>query len=58
MDCEKWRKEINLDEVIPTWDFKERQKMFQYYPQYYHKTDKVKRAMHPFVARPFCKAIF
>jgi len=41
MDCEAWRAEINLDDLVPTWDFVEKEEMFKYYPQYYHKTDKV-----------------
>lgn len=41
MDCEAWRKETKLDEVVPVWDFPEKAAMFKYYPQYYHKTDKV-----------------
>lgn len=42
VECEQWRKETNLDEVLPSWDYPEKEKMFQYYPQYYHKTDKVR----------------
>lgn len=42
VDCENWRKETNLDEILPNWDYPEKEKMFQYYPQYYHKTDKVR----------------
>lgn len=41
VDCENWRKEIKLDEVLPNWDYPEKEDMFKYYPQYYHKTDKV-----------------
>lgn len=41
VDCEKWRKEIKLDEILPNWDYPEKEEMFKYYPQYYHKTDKV-----------------
>lgn len=41
MDCEAWRAETKLDDIVPTWDFPEKAEMFKYYPQYYHKTDKV-----------------
>lgn len=41
VDCEKWRKETKLDEILPTWDYPEKAEIFKYYPQYYHKTDKV-----------------
>ena len=41
MDCEKWRKDFKLDELVRTFDYKEKPKVFEYYPQYYHKTDKV-----------------
>lgn len=42
IDCEAWRKETKLDEILPTWDYPEKAEIFKYYPQYYHKTDKVK----------------
>lgn len=41
VDCEKWRKETKLDETVPTWEYPEKEELFKYYPQYYHKTDKV-----------------
>lgn len=41
IDCEKWRKETNLDELVKTFDYVEKPQVFAYYPQYYHKTDKV-----------------
>ena len=42
MDCEKWRKEFGTDDLPRTFDYKEKPKVFEYYPQYYHKTDKVR----------------
>jgi hypothetical protein len=42
VDAEKWRKETKLDELLPTWDYPEKEQIFQYYPQYYHGTDKVR----------------
>jgi len=41
IDCEKWRKEFGTDELPRTFEYKEKPKVFEYYPQYYHKTDKV-----------------
>ncbi|KAJ9143228.1 Phosphatidylinositol-phosphatidylcholine transfer protein [Coniochaeta hoffmannii] len=46
VDCENWRKETNLDEILPTWDYPEKEQMFKYYPQYYHKTDKDGRPVY------------
>lgn len=41
VDCEAWRKDFNLDELVRSFDYTEKAEVFQYYPQYYHKTDKV-----------------
>lgn len=41
VDCEKWRKEFKLDDLVQDFDYNEKQAVFEYYPQYYHKTDKV-----------------
>ncbi|ORY67209.1 phosphatidylinositol-phosphatidylcholine transfer protein [Pseudomassariella vexata] len=46
VDCEKWRKDTNLDETVPTWDYPEKVELFKYYPQYYHKTDKDGRPVY------------
>lgn len=40
---EKWRKDFNLDDLVRNFDYKEKEQVFEYYPQYYHKTDKVCR---------------
>jgi hypothetical protein len=42
IDCEKWRQETKLDDTVPSWEYPEKEEMFKYYPQYYHKTDKVR----------------
>jgi hypothetical protein len=45
VDCEKWRAsyaEVGVEELVRTFDYKERPEVFKYYPQYYHKTDKVR----------------
>lgn len=41
VDTEKWRKETNLDETVPIWDYPEKPEIAKYYKQFYHKTDKV-----------------
>ena len=41
VECEKWRKEFDLDNLIRNFNYKEKAQVFEYYPQYYHKTDKV-----------------
>ncbi len=41
MDTEKWRKEFGTDDLPRTFEYKEKPQVSQYYPQYYHKTDKV-----------------
>ncbi|KAF3923393.1 Patellin-3 [Orbilia brochopaga] len=45
-NAEKWRKEQNLDEIVKDWDYPEKPKVFEYYPQYYHKTDKDGRPVY------------
>lgn len=42
VDAEKWRKDTKLDELLPTWEYPEKEQIFQYYPQYYHNTDNVR----------------
>jgi len=39
----KWRSEFGggLDELVPTFEYTEKPQVSEYYPQYYHKTDKV-----------------
>jgi hypothetical protein len=33
---------------VPNWDYPEKKEMFKYYPQYYHKTDKVRLPALPY----------
>jgi hypothetical protein len=57
-DSEKWRKEyagVGVEELVRTFDYKERPEVFQYYPQYYHKTDKVSNLFMD-ICRPFTLA--
>lgn len=42
MNNEKWRKDFGTDELVHTFEYTEKPKVFEYYPQYYHKTDKVR----------------
>lgn len=47
VDTEKWRAEyagVGVEELVRTFDYKEKPEVFKYYPQYYHKTDKVRTA--------------
>ncbi|KAI4207979.1 MAG: hypothetical protein LQ346_000316 [Caloplaca aetnensis] len=46
VDCEKWRKEFGVDDLVRNFDYKEKPKVFEYYPQYYHKTDKDGRPVY------------
>ncbi|PSN62697.1 SEC14 cytosolic factor [Corynespora cassiicola Philippines] len=49
VDCEKWRAEyagVGVEELVRTFDYKERAEIFKYYPQYYHKTDKDGRPVY------------
>lgn len=42
VDTEKWRAEIKLDEILPTWDYPEKAEISKYYKQFYHKIDNVR----------------
>ncbi|KOS18088.1 Sec14 cytosolic factor [Escovopsis weberi] len=46
VDFENWRKDIKLDEILPTWDYPEKEAMQKYYQQFYHKTDKDGRPIY------------
>ncbi|KAK5172886.1 cytosolic factor, phosphatidylinositol/phosphatidylcholine transfer protein [Saxophila tyrrhenica] len=48
VDCEKWRSEFGggVDNLVRTFEYKEKEQMMQYYPQYYHKTDKEGRPVY------------
>lgn len=41
IECEKWRKEFGVDELLRSFSYDEKPKVSEFYPQYYHKTDKV-----------------
>jgi hypothetical protein len=42
LNNEKWRKEFGVEDLVRNFEYKEKPQVFQYYPQYYHKTDKVR----------------
>ncbi|KAF2400126.1 putative phosphatidylinositol transporter [Trichodelitschia bisporula] len=48
VECEKWRKEFGggVDDLVRTFEYPEKEKIFAYYPQYYHKTDKDGRPIY------------
>ncbi|CAG8789657.1 6386_t:CDS:1, partial [Cetraspora pellucida] len=46
LDCEKWRKDFGVDELVKSFDYKERDEVMKYYPRYYHKTDKDGRPIY------------
>jgi len=37
--AEKWRKDFKVDEIVKNFEFKEKEEVDKYYPQYYHKMD-------------------
>jgi hypothetical protein len=41
VNCEEWRKKFGTDDLPRTFEYPEKPDVFKYYPQYYHKTDKV-----------------
>ncbi|KAI9850989.1 MAG: cytosolic factor, phosphatidylinositol/phosphatidylcholine transfer protein [Thelocarpon superellum] len=46
LDCEKWRREFEVDKLVRTFDYVEKPEVFEFYPQYYHKTDKDGRPVY------------
>ena len=50
IDCEQWRKDFGgaggVDHLVQTFDYKEKPEVAKYYPQYYHKTDKVRKVIY------------
>lgn len=38
---EAWRKEFGTNDLATDFEYTEKAEMFKFYPQYYHKTDKV-----------------
>ncbi|SLM37128.1 sec14 cytosolic factor [Lasallia pustulata] len=46
IEYEKWRKEFGVDNLVRNFKYEEKPKVFEYYPQYYHKTDKDGRPVY------------
>ncbi|CAI6339002.1 unnamed protein product [Periconia digitata] len=49
INTEKWRASyatVGVEELVRTFDYKERPQIMQYYPQYYHKIDKDGRPLY------------
>ncbi|KAH8834211.1 CRAL-TRIO domain-containing protein [Flagelloscypha sp. PMI_526] len=46
IDCEKWRVEFGVEDLVKNFDFKEKVEVDKYYPQSYHKTDKDGRPVY------------
>ncbi|KAF8423845.1 putative phosphatidylinositol transporter [Tirmania nivea] len=46
IDCEKWRKEFHVDDIVKNFVYVEKPEVFKYYPQFYHKTDKDGRPVY------------
>ena len=45
--AEQWRKDFGVDDIVKNFDFKEKAEVDKYYPQYYHKMDKVCSSPRP-----------
>lgn len=41
--AEKWRAEFKVDELYADFEYPEKEEVDQVYPQYYHRTDKVRQ---------------
>ncbi|KAF8628115.1 hypothetical protein AX15_004092 [Amanita polypyramis BW_CC] len=46
LNCEQWRREFGVDDLMKNFDFKEKKEVNKYYPQYYHKMDKDGRPVY------------
>ncbi|KAH6593244.1 hypothetical protein BASA50_007451 [Batrachochytrium salamandrivorans] len=46
IDCENWRKEYGVHTILEDFDFPEYPMARQYYPRFYHKTDKLGRPIY------------
>ncbi|KAL4076667.1 CRAL-TRIO domain-containing protein [Scleroderma yunnanense] len=44
--AEKWRKDFGIEDLMKNFDFKEKEQVDKYYPQYYHKMDKDGRPIY------------
>lgn len=46
LNCEQWRKDFGVDDIVKNFDFPEKAEVNKYYPQFYHKTDKDGRPLY------------
>ncbi|KAF8350977.1 CRAL-TRIO domain-containing protein [Amanita rubescens] len=46
LNCEQWRKDFGVDDIVENFDFEEKEQVDKYYPQYYHRMDKEGRPVY------------
>lgn len=46
INCENWRKEFGVNDILETFHYREKSQVASFYPQYYHKTDKDGRPIY------------
>lgn len=46
VNCEKWREDFGTNTILTDFHYQEKAKVAQFYPQYYHKTDKDGRPVY------------
>jgi len=46
LECEKWRVDFGVDDIVSNFDFNEKADVNKYYPQYYHGVDKDGRPVY------------
>lgn len=42
LNAEQWRIDFKVDEIVQSFEFKEKAEVDKYYPQFYHNTDRVR----------------
>ncbi|KAL1920819.1 uncharacterized protein VTP21DRAFT_11454 [Calcarisporiella thermophila] len=45
-NCEQWRKEFRVEELVRNFDFPEGERIARIYPRYYHKIDRLGRPIY------------
>ncbi|KAJ4471956.1 CRAL-TRIO domain-containing protein [Lentinula aciculospora] len=46
VECEQWRKDFGVEDIVKNFDFHEKEQVDKYYPQFYHKMDKDGRPIY------------
>lgn len=54
--AEAWRKDFKVDELYANFEYPEKEDVDKIYPQYYHRTDKVRQSC-PFHFAHCCHAL-